>query len=84
MGQYGHITLVWVSWYETKVFHGLIGCQRDTPVLGRHRIQVLEQLRTFAELKHEAVEKAEHSAGLRTFVLLRKVLKCLRKSAEMC
>ena len=31
MGQYGHFTLVWVSWYETKVFHGLTGGQRDTP-----------------------------------------------------
>ena len=30
MGQYGHFTLVWVSRYETKVFRGLTGCQRDT------------------------------------------------------
>ena len=34
MGQYGHFTLVWVSRYETKVFRGLTGCQRDTPSFG--------------------------------------------------
>ena len=36
MGQYGHFTLVRVSWYEIKVFCGLTGDQRDTLVLGRH------------------------------------------------
>ena len=36
MGQYDHFTLVWVSWYEIKVFCGLMSGQRDTPVLGRH------------------------------------------------
>ena len=36
MGQYSHFTLLWVSWYDIKVFYGLTVGQRDTPVLGRH------------------------------------------------
>ena len=40
MGQYGHFTLVWVSWYETNVFRELTGCQRDTPGFWGVTIQV--------------------------------------------
>ena len=47
MGQYDHFTLVWVSWYEIKVFCGLMGGQRDTPVLGRHTSHLLLEFSVF-------------------------------------
>ena len=49
IGQYSHFTLVWVSWYETKVFRRLTGGQRDTPGFGasqkdtEEKVQIIQQ-----------------------------------------